>query len=98
MLAQPGTIYYRPSLTNSRGAVKCFPGERELTMIKQASRAIEHMTAREKRIQRAKYARRNKMHHIDRLFNDLELLTLPTHRHIPPLLPIPITTCLNKHP
>jgi len=29
------------------------PGEKKMTMIKQASRAIEHMTARERRIQRA---------------------------------------------
>ncbi len=35
--------------------------ERDMTMIKQANRAIEHMTARDRRVQRAKYARRNKM-------------------------------------
>ena len=35
-----------------------------MTMIKQASRAIEHMTAKERRVQRAKYARRNKMHRV----------------------------------
>ena len=47
-----------------------------MTMIKQASHAIEHMTAKERRIQRAKYARRNKMHHIDKLLNELEMLNL----------------------
>ena len=33
-------------------------------MIKQANWAIEHMTARDRRVQRAKYARRNKMQYI----------------------------------
>jgi hypothetical protein len=54
-----------------------------MTMIKQASRAIEHMTAREMRVQRAKYARRNKMHHIDRLLNELEMLNLAERRELP---------------
>ena len=54
-----------------------------MPMIKQASRAIEHMTARERRIQRAKYARRNKMRYIDRLLNELEMLNLAEQREVP---------------
>ena len=54
-----------------------------MTMIKQASRAIEHMTARERRVQRAKYARRNKMHYIDKLLNELEMLNLADEYEIP---------------
>src|SRR5437867_11677305 len=59
-----------------------------MPMIKQASRAIEHMTARERRIQRAKYARRNKMRYIDRLLNELEMLNLAEQREVPTQLAV----------
>jgi hypothetical protein len=69
-----------------------------MTMIKQASHAIEHMTAREKRIQRAKYARRNKMHHIDRLLNELEMLNLADQRQMPPVLSVAINKVIEESP
>ena len=73
-------------------------GEKDMTMIKQASRAIEHMTAKEMRIQRAKYARRNKMHHIDRLLNELEMLNLADQRQMPPVLSVAINKVIEESP
>src|ERR1700694_1593929 len=67
-------------------------------MIKQASRAIEHMTARERRIQRAKYARRNKMHYIDKLLNELEMLNLADQRQMPPVLSVAINKVIEESP
>jgi len=43
------------------------------------------MTAKERRVQRAKYARRNKMHLIDKLLNELEMLNLADQRQMPPV-------------
>jgi hypothetical protein len=68
-----------------------------MPMIKQASRAIEHMTARERRVQRAKYARRNKMHHIDKLLNELEMLNLADQR-LPPVLSVAINKVIEESP
>ena len=98
MLAEPGGIYYRSSLTNWQRPVNLGVGEKDMTMIKQASRAIEHMTAREMRIQRAKYARRNKMHHIDRLLNELEMLNLADQRQMPPVLSVAINKVIEESP
>jgi hypothetical protein len=67
-------------------------------MIKQASRAIEHMTAKERRIQRAKYARRNKMHRIDKLLNELEMLNLADQRQMPPVLSVAINRIIEESP
>ncbi len=69
-----------------------------MTMIKQASRAIEHMTARERRVQRAKYARRNKMHYIDKLLNELEMLNLADQRLMPPVLSVAINKVIEESP
>jgi len=69
-----------------------------MPMIKQASRAIEHMTARERRIQRAKYARRNKMHYIDKLLNELEMLNLADQRQMPPVLSVAINKVIEESP
>src|SRR5437879_13919616 len=69
-----------------------------MPMIKQASRAIEHMTAREGRVQRAKYARRNKMHHIDKLLNELEMLNLADQRQMPPVLSVAINKVIEESP
>jgi hypothetical protein len=69
-----------------------------MTMIKQASRAIEHMTARERRVQRAKYARRNKMHLIDKLLNELEMLNLADQRLMPPILSVAINKVIEESP
>src|SRR5438270_12649884 len=66
-----------------------------MPMIKQASRAIEHMTARERRIQRAKYARRNKMRYIDRLLNELEMLNLADQRVMPRALWVAVDELLE---
>src|SRR5205085_371180 len=66
-----------------------------MPMIKQASRAIEHMTARERRIQRAKYARRNKMRYIDRLLNELEMLNLAEQVEIPGALVVAVDQLLE---
>src|SRR6266849_4118170 len=72
--------------------------EEVLSMIKQASRAIEHMTAKERRIQRAKYARRNKMHLIDKLLNELEMLNLADQRQMPPVLSVAINKVIEESP
>jgi hypothetical protein len=69
-----------------------------LKMIKQASRAIEHMTAKERRVQRAKYARRNKMHLIDKLLNELEMLNLADQRQMPPVLSVAINKVIEESP
>src|SRR5207237_989042 len=69
-----------------------------MPMIKQASRAIEHMTARERRIQRAKYARRNKMRYIDKLLNELEMLNLADQRQMPPVLSVAINKVIEESP
>ena len=69
-----------------------------MPMIKQASRAIEHMTARERRVQRAKYARRNKMHHIDKLLNELEMLNLADQRTMPPVLSVAVNKVIEESP
>src|SRR6266702_616131 len=67
-----------------------------MPMIKQASRAIEHMTARERRIQRAKYARRNKMRYIDRLLNELEMLNLAEQVKMPSGLSVAVDKLLAE--
>ena len=69
-----------------------------MPLIKQASRAIEHMTARERRIQRAKYARRNKMHYIDKLLNELEMLNLADQRQMPPVLSTAVNKVIEESP
>ena len=86
-------------LDKSEAARKLVPGgDRGMPMIKQASRAIEHMTARERRIQRAKYARRNKMHYIDKLLNELEMLNLADQRQMPPVLSVAINKVIEESP
>jgi hypothetical protein len=78
--------------------VRKLEAEEVLKMIKQASRAIEHMTAKERRIQRAKYARRNKMHLIDKLLNELEMLNLADQRQMPPVLSVAINKVIEESP
>ena len=67
-------------------------------LIKQANKAIEHVTAKERRIQRAKYARRNKMHHIDRLLNELEMLNLADQRTMPSVLSVAVARVIEESP
>ena len=67
-----------------------------MPMIKQASRAIEHMTARERRIQRAKYARRNKMRYIDKLLNELEMLNLADQERLPQPLSVAVERVVEE--
>ena len=67
-------------------------------MIKQASRAIERVTAKERQIQRAKYARRNKMHYIDKLLNELEMLNLADQRKMPPVLSVAVHRVIEDSP
>lgn len=45
-------------------------------MIEQANTAIETSVERDRRDMRLKYARRKRMHRIDQLLNELELLNL----------------------
>src|SRR5262249_21308426 len=95
----PKSIYYRLFLTKDGGVLNLVRGgDRDMPMIKQASRAIEHMTARERRIQRAKYARRNKMHYIDKLLNELEMLNLADQRQMPPVLSVAINKVIEDSP
>jgi hypothetical protein len=98
ILTQPETIYYMPALTKDWGPLNLGIRGKEMTMIKQASRAIEHMTARERRIQRAKYARRNKMHYIDKLLNELEMLNLADQRLMPPVLSVAVNKVIEESP
>src|SRR5258708_16826709 len=63
MLAEPGGIYYRSSLTNWRAAVNFTAGEKNKTLIKQANRALPHTTPPEIRIQPAQDARPTPIHH-----------------------------------
>src|SRR2546430_8903571 len=69
-----------------------------MPITKQPSRATEHMTARERRIQRAKYARRNKMRYIDKLLNEFEMLNLADQRQIPPVLSVAINKAIEDPP
>ena len=69
-----------------------------MTKIKQASRAAEQMTARELRVQRAKYARRNKLHYIDKVLNELEILNLADQRRMPPMLLVAINKVIDESP
>src|SRR5256886_4004891 len=102
MLAQAKpakSIYYRWSLTKGLCPLNLVcGGDRGMPMIKQASRAIEHMTARERRIQRAKYARRNKIRYIDKLLNELEMLNLADQRQMPPVLSVAINKVIEESP
>lgn len=52
-------------------------------MIQEACVAIDQMTARERKIREAKYARRRKMQYIDRLLEELEMLNLADQRQMP---------------
>ena len=69
-----------------------------MTSVNQASRAIERMTARELRVQRAKYARRNKMHYIDKLLNELEMLNLADQRTMLPVLSVAVNKVIEESP
>ena len=56
-------------------------------MIEQANEAIQTSTERDLRDMRLKYARRKRMHRIDLLLNELELLNLAEAQSMPrPLL------------
>lgn len=56
-------------------------------MIEQANVAIETSTEQDRRDMRLKYARRKRMHRIDQLLNELELLNLAEAETMPqPLL------------
>ena len=44
---------------------------------------IERVEARERRSREAKYGRRNKIRHIDRLLNELEMLNLADETRVP---------------
>jgi len=52
-------------------------------MIQEASAAIERVEERERRSREAKYGRRNKIRHIDRLLNELEMLNLADQTKVP---------------
>jgi len=57
-------------------------------MIHEASAAIERVEERERRSREAKYGRRNKIRHIDRLLNELEMLNLADRTVVPERLAI----------
>jgi hypothetical protein len=65
------------------------------TMIEQANIAIEKMSERERRLREMKYARRNKMRHIDRLLNELEMLNLADQRVMPRALSVAVDQVLE---
>jgi hypothetical protein len=67
-------------------------------MIKEASHAIQRVTANERRIQRAKYARRNKMHYIDKILNELEMLNLADQRQMPSVLSVAVHRVIADSP
>ena len=57
-------------------------------MIQEACAMIERVEARERRSREAKYGRRNKIRHIDRLLNELEMLNLADETRVPERLGI----------
>src|SRR5258708_38732978 len=63
MLAEPGGIYYRSSLTNWRAAVNFTAGGKKMNKIQQAKRALQPQTAPQGRRPQAPDARRAKTHH-----------------------------------
>jgi hypothetical protein len=64
-------------------------------MIRRANIAIERMSERERRLRELKYARRNKMRHIDRLLNELEMLNLADQRVMPRALSVAVDQVLD---
>jgi hypothetical protein len=52
-------------------------------MIEEASVAIENSSALERRLRQDKYARRHKLHYIDTLLNELEMLNLAERTELP---------------
>ena len=61
-------------------------------MIERASVAIGELTELERRQRQAKYSRRNKMHYIDRLLNELEMLNLADED----LVPHPLSAAVDR--
>jgi hypothetical protein len=55
-------------------------------MIKEASIAIDRLSARDRRLREMKYGRRKRMHYIDKLLNELEMLNLADKSQLPPAL------------
>src|SRR5436189_6445994 len=64
----------------------------------KATGSIGHWPPRDRRVQRAKYARRNKMHYIDKLLNELEMLNLADQRQMPPVLSVAINKVIEESP
>jgi hypothetical protein len=61
-------------------------------MIERASVAIGQLTEHERKQRQRKYFRRNRMHYIDKLLNELEMLNLADQNN----LPQPLSVALDR--
>src|SRR6266511_473033 len=65
-------------------------------MIQEACAMIERVEARERRSREAKYGRRNKIRHIDRLLNELEMLNLADETRVPERLGMELDRLISE--
>jgi hypothetical protein len=64
-------------------------------MIEEACAMIERVEERERRSREVKYGRRNKIRHIDRLLNELEMLNLAEKTEVPERLAIELDQLMS---
>jgi hypothetical protein len=65
-------------------------------MIQEACAAIERVEERERRARELKYGRRNKIRHIDRLLNELEVLNLADRHEVPERLAVELDRVIKE--
>jgi predicted metal-dependent TIM-barrel fold hydrolase len=65
-------------------------------MIQEACAAIERVEERERRARELKYGRRNKIRHIDRLLNELEVLNLEDRHEVPERLAVELDRVIKE--
>jgi hypothetical protein len=65
-------------------------------MIQEACAAIERVEERERRARELKYGRRNRIRHIDRLLNELEILNLEDRHEVPERLAVELDRVIKE--
>ena len=65
-------------------------------MIERASVAIGQLTEFERRQRQVKYSRRNRMHYIDKLLNELEMLNLADQERLPQPLSVAVERVVEE--
>ena len=65
-------------------------------MIERASFAIGQLTEHERRQRQRKYFRRNRMHYIDKLLNELEMLNLADQNNLPQTLSVAVDRLVEE--